>query len=143
MDSVLRVTRPQSRSSSQMPFNDYVTIPPSTPFSRDYFRSLSFLDLDRVQLPSIAKRSSVVHWFHVPEAPQGPDALRILDGEVIPHIEDLLDMLSSMEGEFLSGSRGVFICLRVDGQDVNFTASYAKVCSGRSLASRTLLMMYT
>ncbi len=112
---------------TKMRFNDFVAVPPSTPFSKDFFRALTFNSVSNVQLPRIVKASSVLVWLHVETAPEGPDALVICEGDVVPHIDDLHEILSSMEVQYSSGCRGVFFKLLVDGREVSFASHFGKV----------------
>ncbi len=54
-----------------MPFSDFVTPPPRTPFTRDFFYSLTFDALADVRLPVIAPSGNILHRIHNGDVPTG------------------------------------------------------------------------
>lgn len=111
-----------------MPFSDFVKPPPHTPFTRDFFYSLTFDGLADVRLPVIAPSGNVLHWIHSSDVPTGDTSFRVDVEDFVPHVDDLQEILSSMEREFDSGSRSVYMSVRtVDGLQANFSAHYGKV----------------
>lgn len=110
-----------------MPFKEFERVPPDVEFSKEFFHALTFKSVSSIRFPRIAPPSSLTTWFHVANAPEGPDAYKFSADEVVPHIDDLLEITASLEAGFSSGSRAVFMTLRVDGRNVTYTVHYAKV----------------
>ncbi|KLO10304.1 hypothetical protein SCHPADRAFT_942962 [Schizopora paradoxa] len=115
-----------SRQAPQpsMSFNTYCTVPPSTLYSTEYFRSLTFADVETLRLPAIAPEGTLTNWVHVVDSP--PDWTVELD-DLIPHGEDIRPVLNEMEAQYGLGKRGVVLQLRQLGKNVHVFATYGKL----------------
>lgn len=109
-----------------LPFNESVSVSRSTPYSVEWFRSITFGSLASFRLPPIAESGSLITWSPV-RGEFGDWTIRELD--IIPNIDDLLHgPLARMEGHYREGHRGYELVVRWNGKDVMSTVHFAKVC---------------
>lgn len=113
---------------SLITFDTYSLPQPETLFSADYFRRLTFEQSTGVNYPITAPRCSIKSYVFTSEEPTDARANYVLPDEVIPHTDDLFDIIREAQKLYTSdGRRAVYISMVVDGQYTDGTYHFSKV----------------
>jgi hypothetical protein len=103
-------------------------------YSFQFFKTLTFQRASELVYPTIARKSSLVSFSFEPDVLYSALANLILPGEIIPHVEDLSDVVNSIPDAFDGGMRSVTLTLRFNGEKVVGTYHFAKVrCFSQTL----------
>lgn len=99
------------------PFQCFLTPSPETTYSHEYFTHLTFddaLNLKKV-FPNPLPKGSVVTWTFDKTVHNTPQALTILPLELIPHYDDIRNIIEVMPQAYAELARSVNLTLSIPG----------------------------
>lgn len=109
-------------------------------YSEDFFKSLTFLQASRLNLPAIAPPHAVSGWSFSPEIPLSAPANLILPSETtIPAMISVQPILQGMQSAYIKGMRSVKITRPSEHGTTTNHYHFSKVC----IVSSTLLKVLT
>lgn len=122
----------------------YTTPKPSTQYSAEFYKDITFSSAKSLQYPDIAPKSSVTKWAFDYTVPETRSDIEVSPVETIPHIDDIQPMCSGMESAFHNGHRSVVLAMSLDGKEKCYRYHMSKVsCIRRqSLVDQRLINWY-
>ncbi|KAJ7208123.1 hypothetical protein B0H12DRAFT_972187, partial [Mycena haematopus] len=107
-------------------FTAYSTPDPATQYSAAYFRELTFKQATLLTFPTIYEPGSVSAWTFTGELTSEAES-RLLRGEGVPDIVDVIPILRDMESAFSEGARSVAISFSVEGKRIDRRVHLSKI----------------
>ncbi|KAF7342690.1 hypothetical protein MSAN_02026900 [Mycena sanguinolenta] len=107
-------------------FTAYSTPDPATQYSAAYFRELTFKQATLLVFPTIYEPGSVSAWTFTSELTSEAES-RLLRGEGVPDITDVIPIIREMEHAFSEGARSVAISFLVEGKQINRRVHLSKI----------------
>jgi hypothetical protein len=117
--------------SSSESFQCFLTPSPEIPYSREYFTRITFedaLNLTNI-FPKSLPKGSVVTWSFDNTVHNTPQALNIQPLELIPHYDDIRNIIELMPQAYAELARSVNLTLSIPGASPwEVTYHFSKVC---------------
>src|ERR1700679_1550279 len=103
--------------SSTISFQSYVSPGPNIAYSDDYFATLTFEDTVHLEntYPKVLPRGSIIGWTFDDSHVETPQASTITSYELIPHYDDVRDIIHQMPQAYARSARSVSLKLSIPG----------------------------
>ncbi|KAF5329147.1 hypothetical protein D9611_013180 [Ephemerocybe angulata] len=114
---------------SQPAFDAYATPPSNALYSAKFFRALTFGETADVEAeyPTLASAGSLHSWVFDRMVPDSELASKVLPGEVIPCLADLVPIMAKLEGAFGDGFRSLVAAFCIDGVERTVVYHFRKI----------------